>query len=263
MVSRIRLHHFRPDGARSCHDQVARVIGMEVIKGVFPAGTNLPTEAELMDRFQVSRTVIREVMKTLSAKGLVVLKTRVGTRTLHPVNWNYFDADLLSWRVELGLDDQFRTNLTEIRLAVEPPAAALAAERRTEEDLQRLRECITRMKESGHTRQSFADADLEFHLAVATASGNPLMRSISSVIEAALLAAFNSNSPADDAEEIAHTCAAHSAIVDAIERRDSEAARAAMIGVIDIGLQRIATAQAVNATNAPAKAPKKKARRAQ
>lgn len=261
MASRIRLHHFRPEGARSCHDQVARALGMEIIGGVYPPGTNLPTEADLMDRFQVSRTVIREVMKTLTAKGLVVLKTRVGTRALHPVNWNYFDADLLSWRVELGLDDQFRANLTEIRLAVEPPAAALAAERRTEEDVARLRECIERMGEPGHTRQSFADADLEFHLAVATASGNPLMRSISSVIEAALLAAFSSNSPVSEDDRGAHTCAAHARIVDAIEAGDSEAARTAMIQVIEIGQDRIAARKA-RTTSAP-KPAKKKARQRQ
>jgi DNA-binding FadR family transcriptional regulator len=259
MASRIRLHHFRPEGARSCHDQVARALGVEIIKGVYPPDSNLPTESELMDRFQVSRTVIREVMKTLTAKGLVVLKTRVGTRALHPVNWNFFDADLLSWRVELGLDEQFRENLTEIRLAVEPSAAAIAARRRSDEDVARLRDCIARMHAPGHTRQSFADADLEFHLAVAIASGNPLMRSISSVIEAALLAAFSTNSPVTDEDGSERTLAAHARIVDAIEAGDEDAARAAMIRVIDIGQQRMVANKARKPAT-PAKPVKKKAR---
>jgi DNA-binding FadR family transcriptional regulator len=239
----MRLRHLRPDGARSCHDQVARTLAMEVLSGRYPPDSNLPTESELMDRFQVSRTVIREVMKTLSAKGLVVLKTRIGTRALDPQKWNYFDADLLSWRAELGLDEPFRQSLAEIRLAVEPAAAALAAERRTPEQVERLRACIARMGGEHHSRASFADADLEFHQAVATASGNPLMRSISSVTEAALLIAFSENSPMDHAEEHAKTMAAHTAVLERIIAGDAPGARAAMTHVIEIGQHRIAASR--------------------
>ena len=89
-----RLHSGR---ARSSHDLIARTIGTEILTGIYAPGAKLPSEAEILKRFGVSRTVLREVMKTLSAKGLVVLKTRVGARVLNSSSWNFFDAELLAW----------------------------------------------------------------------------------------------------------------------------------------------------------------------
>jgi DNA-binding FadR family transcriptional regulator len=202
----------------------------------------MPPEPALIERFQVSRTVMREVMKTLAAKGFVISKTRIGTRVLDPVNWNFFDADVLAWRVRIGLDEAFLRSLTEMRQAVEPAAAALAARRRTAADVTRLRARVALMAASQHTRQSFAEADLEFHLAIGAASGNPLMRALASVIEAALVASFLHSSPVDEAADHERTVNSHAAIVDAIEARDEAAAAAAMLKVIDIGVRRLETA---------------------
>jgi DNA-binding FadR family transcriptional regulator len=231
-----RLHS---DKTLSSHDQMARTLGTEILRGVYPPGANLPPEPELLARFQVSRTVLREVSKTLSAKGLVIAKTRVGTRVLDPVHWNYFDADLLSWKVGLGLDQEFRQSLTEIRRAVEPPAAALAAERATQDDIAGLRRTLAAMALNGHSPHSFAEADLDFHLAIGAASGNPLMRSIAAVIETALIAAFQQSSPANDKRLQESTVIGHTAIVDAIERRDTAGAAAAMLAVINEGHDRV------------------------
>jgi DNA-binding FadR family transcriptional regulator len=238
-----RLSSLSHERALSSHDQIASVLGTEILTGVHKAGNNLPPEPDLIQRFQVSRTVVREVMKTLAAKGLVVSKTRVGTRVRDPVNWNFFDIDVLAWRVKNGLDEEFRLSLTEIRRAVEPAAAALAAQRRTAEDLAVLRKHLATMGRKDHTRLSFAEADLEFHLAIGTASGNPLMRSIASVIEAALIASFSQSSPIDSEHDLSSTVSSHSAIVDAIERRDERAASSAMLKVIDIGVERIQKAK--------------------
>ena len=100
-----RLSRLALERAKSSHDQIAAILGTELLKGAYPPGANMPSEPELIERFQVSRTVLREVMKTLAAKGFVLSKTRVGTRVRDPVYWNYFDADVLAWRVRLGLDD--------------------------------------------------------------------------------------------------------------------------------------------------------------
>jgi DNA-binding FadR family transcriptional regulator len=97
------------------------------------------------------------------------------------------------------------------------------------------------MSATTHSRQSFSEVDLEFHLAIGTASGNPLMRSIANVIEAALVASFFVSSPVDDASDHEVTSNSHAAIVDAIEARDEAAAAAAMLKVIDIGVRRIET----------------------
>jgi DNA-binding FadR family transcriptional regulator len=236
------LDHFKPfhvSKSRSKHDTIARALGQEILTGMHAPGANLPSEAELLSRFGASRTVLREAMKTLSAKGLVVLKTRVGTRVLNSSNWNFFDAELLSWYAEMGVDVQLRRSLTEIRRAVEPAAAALAAQRRSRAEITRLRDCVRRMARSGANRESFAKADLEFHLMIGVASGNPLMRSMAAVIEAALEAAFQQNMPLAG-HDLAETAKEHDEIVDCIAARDSPAAAAAMLRVIDLGQARIA-----------------------
>ena len=234
-----RLSRLAVERAMSSHDQIAAILGTEILRGIHRPGDNMPPEPDLITRFQVSRTVMREVMKTLAAKGLVVPKTRIGTRVRDPVHWNFFDVDVLVWRVRIGLDDDFMRSLTEIRRALEPTAAALAAQRRSASDIAHLREYVHEMGRSGHSRQSFAEADLDFHLAIGIASGNPLLRSMASVIEAALVASFSHSSPVDDAGDHEVTVNSHGAIVDAIEARDERAAAAAMLKVIDSGVQRI------------------------
>lgn len=230
--------------ARSSHQQIAAALGSEILSGVYPPGGNLPIEQDLLGRFGISRTVLREVIKTLAAKGLVIAKTRVGTRVLDPVHWNYFDADLLSWKVGLGMDDDFRRNLLEIRQAVEPRAAMLAATHHTPADLRALRDCIAAMDRQTASRESFAAADLDFHLAVGAASGNPLMRSLAGVIETALIASFSLSTPTDAPEELTDTVKAHAAIVDAIEQGDGERAARAMLAVINVGNDRIESRRA-------------------
>lgn len=234
-----RLSRLTPEQAVSNHDQVVASLGTEILQGLHPPGGNMPGEPELMQRFQVSRTVLREAMKTLAAKGFVVSKPKVGTRVRDPIHWNFFDADVLAWRVRIGLDDHFLRSLTEVRRALEPAAAALAARRRTDADIVRLRSLVLQMGRQSHTRQSFAAIDLDFHLAIGVASGNPLMRSMASVIEAALVASFSHSSPVDEASDHEHTVNAHAAIVDAIEGRDEQAASLAMLKAIDIGAHRI------------------------
>jgi DNA-binding FadR family transcriptional regulator len=210
--------------------EVTRTIGIDIITGRYPEGTALPRDAELTAIFDVSRTVLRESVKTLSAKGLLNSKAGVGTRVRERSAWNMFDPDVLAWH-------RFLRDLADIRLAVEPRAAALAAERRKDAAVAILRSSITRMRDFASDSIEFADADLRLHLDVATASANPFMRSIGAVIEAALRTSFRLSAPIEERErEI--TIAAHERIVDAIADRDAEAASAAMTNVIFNGLRR-------------------------
>jgi DNA-binding FadR family transcriptional regulator len=220
------------EGTLSSHDQVARALGAEIISGLYPPGSKIPNEAEILQRFGISRTVLREVLKTLTAKGLIVSKTRVGTKVLEPTSWNLFDADVLSWKMSQGMDEAFHGDLTEIRLAIEPRAAALAAKRRDPVAIAELRAAIAAMDRATQTRREFAEADLAFHQAIGAASGNVLMRSISAVIETALVASFTMSSPIDDPELHTHNVRSHEKIVDAIEAGDEVAAADAMRAVI-------------------------------
>ncbi len=238
-VSRFSL--LAPERGKSNHDQIAAILGTELLQGRYPPGTPMPAEAALIERFHVSRTVLREVMKTLAAKGFVVPKTHVGTRVRDTACWNYFDADVLAWRLRLGLDDDFMQTLTEVRRAIEPVAAALAARRRRPEDVAFLRECVRQIGRKDHTRQSFAAADLDFHLAIGTASGNPIIRSIASVIETALTASSTYSSPVDDPADHQTSANGHAAIVDAIEAGDEQRAAEGVLHVIDGAVNRINT----------------------
>jgi len=187
--------------------------------------------------FGVSRPVLRESVKTLVAKGLLTTKARVGTVVRERGAWNMFDADVLAWHLDAGIDRRFLNDLAEIRLAVEPRAAALAAGRRSDADIAELRQSMARMQAEASDSVGFADGDLALHLAVANASGNLFMRSIGNVIEAALRASFLLSAPVEtqDRETVLLW---HQRIVDAIVNGDAEAASSAMAEVIHNGLRR-------------------------
>src|SRR5258708_38662129 len=118
-----------PGRGHSNQAEVTRTIGIDIIVGRYPEGTGLPRDAELTVMFDVSRTVLRESVKTLSAKGLLNSKAGVRTRVRERSAWNMFDPDGLGWHLEAGIDKPFLRDLAEILLALEPRAAALAAER--------------------------------------------------------------------------------------------------------------------------------------
>ena len=211
---------------------------MGIVGGNHPEKSILPGDAELMERFGVSRTVLREAMKTLSGKGLIQAKARIGTRVRPRSDWNLFDADVLIWHARNGFDADFLTYLGEMRLALEPEAAALAAQRRTPLQLQHLYSWVEKMGADDVSAAEFVRADLNFHLAVAGAAANPFLRSISTLIEVALVAMLTISSPIEDPTEHAQSVSAHRAIADAIARRDADKAREAMRVVIGQGIER-------------------------
>lgn len=224
------------EAARSHTMHVLREIGLGIVSGRYPQNSILPGDAELMSRFGVSRTVLREAMKMLAGKGLIQAKARIGTRVRDKASWNLFDPDVLIWHAQSGFDADFLLYLGEMRLALELEAAALASARRTPLQLQQLYGWVEKMGTDGVSREQFVDADLNFHLAVANAAGNPFLRSISTLIEVALVALLTISSPADDPLRHQRSVAAHRAIADAIARRDADAARAAMRVVVEEGI---------------------------
>jgi len=225
--------------ARSSHDQVARVLGNEILSGALPSGSKLPPEADILKRFGISRTVLREVFKTLTAKGLIVAKTRVGTTVLDSSYWNFFDADVLSWKVNQEFDLDFIRELAEVRVAIESAAAEAAAIRRTDQDIADMRRHVAEMGAATDDPRDFAEADLRFHKAVGRASGNAMMRSLSAVIETALVASFRMSSPVNEADEHKASVRGHAKIVDAIEAGDGKKAAQAMRAIIGHGISRI------------------------
>ncbi len=224
---------------RNLHAFVLWQLGVAIVGGDYPEGTILPTDAELLQRFSVSRTVLREALKTLAAKGMIEARARIGTRVLPRGRWNLFDADVLAWHFETGPDVGFLQSLAEIRIGVEVESAALAALRRSDAEAEAMIACANRLAEA-RTAEEFARTDLAFHRAVAEASGNPFMASISALVEVALTATFTISSAVEDDEAMAATVRAHRRIADAIKAGDPEEARVAMQAVIREGYARSA-----------------------
>lgn len=237
--------------AHSNHAEVARSIGIDIIAGRYAEGMRLPGDAELTAMFRVSRPVLRESVKTLAAKGLLSTKARVGTVVRERGAWDMFDADVLAWHLDAGIDQRFLGDLAEIRLAVEPRAAMLASVRRTDADIAELQRSMDRMRQEASDSVGFADADLALHIAVANASGNLFMRSIGHVIETVLRASFLLSAPVEtrDRETVLLW---HERIVDSIAARDADA----MVEVIHNGIRRHeakGNGQATGAAASPAR----------
>ncbi len=228
-------------GARAAwgHPEVVAVLGAEILSGERPPGSRLPSVEEMYETFGVSRVVLREVTRTLAAKGMVTSKTRVGTLVQDPAHWNWLDHDVLTWRVQLGLDYDFLNHLTDLRRAVEPMAAGLAARNRSHEDMARINAALKAMESSEGNQPRFAEADLSFHVAVSAATRNPLFRSFTAVVDIALSGylAMTSIAATRDRKNFARSTALHGRIGKAIERRDEAAATRAMMQVIDAGMR--------------------------
>lgn len=222
---------------RTSHSHVVNELGKAIIGEVYPVGSILPGDTELAEQFHVSRTVLREAMKTLSAKGLIVPRARIGTRVTDRKQWNLFDADVLAWHLEGGVDRTFLLHLSEMRLSFEPYAAGLAAERASPEAVQRLRELAGEMV-AATSHEDLILADLRFHLAMLQASENPFMYGVGTLIEAALIAAFGLSSPNAPSREFEAVGNSHGAIAEAIALGDGEGAAEAMRRVILTGRDR-------------------------
>lgn len=237
------MHHEykASEPVRSHTAHVLRELGLGIVSGRYPQNSILPGDVELMERFGVSRTVLREAFKTLAGKGLIQARARIGTRVRDKARWNLFDPDVLIWHAKSGFDADFLRYLGEMRLALEPEAAALAAGRRSPTQLQQLYGWVEKMGADGVSSSGFVDGDLNFHLAVADAAGNPFLRSISTLIEVGLVALLRGSSPIEDPMRHAKSLSAHRAIADAIGRREPEEARAAMRKVIEEGMLHGAT----------------------
>lgn len=230
---------------RNLHSQVLWQLGVAIVRGDYPEGSILPADSDLLQHFSVSRTVLREALKTLAAKSMIEARARIGTRVLPRQRWNLFDADVLAWHFETGPDVGFLQSLAEVRIGIELEASALAAERRSDEQAAALLDWADRMGEAT-TAETFARTDLAFHHAVAQASGNPFMASISALVELALTASFTISSPVEDPKALEIAVQTHRRIAEAIDRQDPEAARAAMKIAITEGFERSAARMKAN-----------------
>jgi DNA-binding FadR family transcriptional regulator len=214
--------------------RIARAIAMEIIGGTLKPGDRISGEEESLERFGVSRTVLREAIKILDAKGFVTAKPKVGTRVRDRQNWNFLDPEVLAWRIAVGLDPDLLQTLREARLAVEPFAARLSAQRASISDLAEMEASVRLMDEAIGNRQLFAEADLKFHRAVTASTGNFILGSFSAIVETALVCA-TLLLPLEDEQLRSEAVRRHAELFEAIVDHDGDRASRLMTDMIAFG----------------------------
>lgn len=202
--------------------QIAAEIGRRIALGELKPGMILPKEAEMLGNLRVSRTTLREALKILSTKGFIEAKPRLGTRVRAPEHWNTLDPVVLSWHEGAADQPQLAEELFEIRLAIEPMAASLAARRGSPEELLRIRAAYGRMAQDHQTVSDAIEADIDFHLEIIQAAHNRFLLPVSSVIRTALTISIPRTLRTFGG--LQHSLKMHEAIVEAIEARDQAAA---------------------------------------
>jgi len=203
-------------------------LGRDIVTGCYEKRP-FPTEAEIAKTHGVSRSVTREAVKMLTAKGLVSARPRQGTIVQPPSSWNLFDTDVLRWTLERKFSVDLLRHFNQLRIAIEPEAAALAARYHGPEDLQPIRDGLARMEAAEAGRDDPLAADIAFHVAVLQASKNPFYLQFRSMVATALQTSIRFTNRIKG-----HTAsvADHAAVAKAIEARKPEAARKAMSRII-------------------------------
>lgn len=210
-----------------------------IVSGDMPENSTLPNETELMARYAVSRTALREAMQFLSAQGMVRARTRAGTIVLPSDEWNFLDPVVLDAALRHRANTSFYEALLEARALLEPEAASLAAARATARQLAKIEDAFLAMVESNsRDDEAWSRADLSFHTAIIEASGNWIYRHFGSAIRAALLVTFRLTHRHSTSH--GEVVAMHRAVLEAIRLRKPEEASAAMDVLIALARKELA-----------------------
>nr|WP_208542262.1 FCD domain-containing protein [Burkholderia multivorans] len=218
------------------HGQTAFRLATAILRGDYPPDSLLPREPDLMAMFGVSRTVLREALRTLTSKGLVESRPKVGTRVRPRRAWNLLDADVLDWYARVAPALSFALKLQEMREMIEPHAAAMAARVRAADAIAAIDEALGAMAAARNVDE-WVRADLRFHLGVLEAGGNELLVPLGALIDRTLKAQLHLN--ARRAHVYNASLAEHAAVGDAIRAGDADGARRAMAALLAVTRARI------------------------
>ncbi|WP_165612508.1 FadR/GntR family transcriptional regulator [Limimaricola pyoseonensis] len=209
-------------------------LGRRIATGEVAEGEVLPVEADLVAELGVSRSTLREAVKTLVALGMVEVRTRHGTKVLPRRNWNILNRDVLLWMTSDGvINAELCKAIDEAREVIEPAAAAFAAKRASNIQIMEIRRAYGDMALAAEVSDldGAIRADRAFHLAILAATGNPILEAFDSALDAVLGLLFV---VATDAhlQSFRSNLVNHCHVLEAIERHDASAASAAMLETI-------------------------------
>jgi DNA-binding FadR family transcriptional regulator len=226
------------------HREPMRVLIEEIVEGDLEPGDMLAREVDLVERFDVSRGVVRESIRGLEERGLISVRHGRGATVREPVDWDVFDPDVLTAMLAAPGGKRLVSEALECRSVFEPEAAGLAAERAGDADIEALASALDEMgaaaSRTGHratVERRFRDADIAFHRAVVRASGNRVLARMSEPLHRALAAA------GVDAGDHARALADHERILSAIADRDRAGAHTAMAEHLEAAARRPRTRQ--------------------
>lgn len=215
-------------GGRNLTFGMLEALGRAIVTGVYES-QRFPTEAELAVQHMVSRSVTREAVKMLTAKGLLTARPRKGTTVQPSSSWNLFDTDVLRWILERKFSLELLRQFSELRIAIEPEAAALAARESNAAAAAGIRAGYERMEAAEASGEDTLEADIAFHIAVLNASANPFYMQFRDVVATALRTSIRFTNRFKGRTA---SLPAHHKVLAAIEAGDVAAARGAMAALI-------------------------------
>ncbi len=216
---------------RNLTSSIVEDLGVAIVTGVYSKENPFPVEAELCKQFGASRSVLREAVKMLTAKGLLGARPRQGTWVEPESRWNLLDPDVLRWLLERKFSLSRLREFTQIRLAVEPCGAAMAARVATPPDKAAIQAAVARMQAAERGEDDPLDSDIAFHTAVLQASGNRFYTQLQELIRTAL--GFSIRATNEFKGVRLASVADHGKVAEAILDGDAETAQAGMQVMIE------------------------------
>jgi DNA-binding FadR family transcriptional regulator len=165
---------------------IVQDLGVAIVSGKYSKRNPFPVEADLCHQYGASRSVLREAVKMLTAKGLLQARPRQGTWVQPEQSWNLLDQDVLRWLFERKPWMELLIEFTQVRLAIEPGAAALAAQVAGPEAKAQIQRALERMIAAERGDDDPLESDIAFHVAVLEASGNKFFVQLRELVHTAL-----------------------------------------------------------------------------
>jgi DNA-binding FadR family transcriptional regulator len=215
---------------KNVHGNTVDHLGQAIVAGRYAPGAAIPPEPMLCDELGVSRTVVREAVKSLIAKGLVSSGPKVGTRVLPPEQWNWFDPDVILWQSQAGITPEFLRDLQDLRRILEPAAVRMAAERAAPEDIAEIEAAYEGMRQAVEEGGDYVTYDLRFHQGLLRASGNRMIVQMSKALAPLLRISFELSTSRKDGPR--KSLPLHREVLDAVIARQPARAEKAIMKLI-------------------------------
>lgn len=217
--------------ARSLTHTLVEELGQAIVQGHYTEDNPFPTEAELCEQYEVSRSIMREAVKMLTSKGLLNARPRQGTWVQAESYWNLLDPSVLGWLLNRKFSVDLLIEFTEIRRVIEPQAAEYAAIRADAKSLMRIDNGIARMEAAAQGEDDALASDIAFHVAILEASDNRFFRQLRELTSTALQISIRLTNHYKgvmqaDVED-------HRKVARAIRDRNPKAARRHMLALLD------------------------------